>query len=306
MKKLSIDHAHQLAKANNGICLSKIYTNSTAPLTWQCILGHIWETSLHNIKYGRSWCPTCSNPQLSLSDCHKYAKLQNGQCLSIIYNNNYEHLIWKCDNNHIWKAAFGDIKRGRWCQKCVFQSYKRYTINDCVALAMKKNGKCLSLDITNTKERLLWECDKNHQWRTSFEKIKSGQWCPSCVIRVSKAQKEIYLYIQNHFPKLNIILNDNKTIKPLELDIYIPELKLAIEYDGEYWHHSEWAIKDGSLDRMSRKNKMCLDKDINLIRIRERDYKNNYNILENIVKSFGSSSIIPPRYINFILGTPTP
>lgn len=34
------------------------------------------------------------------------------------------------------------------------------------------------------------------------------------------------------------IVNDRKLIKPHELDIIIPELKIAIEYDGLYWHRN--------------------------------------------------------------------
>jgi hypothetical protein len=33
-----------------------------------------------------------------------------------------------------------------------------------------------------------------------------------------------------------IIVNDRKVIKPKEIDIYLPDLKLGFEYQGEHWH----------------------------------------------------------------------
>jgi hypothetical protein len=39
------------------------------------------------------------------------------------------------------------------------------------------------------------------------------------------------------------IYNDRKAIKPLELDVYVPELNIAFEYDGKYWHKEKNEIK---------------------------------------------------------------
>lgn len=36
------------------------------------------------------------------------------------------------------------------------------------------------------------------------------------------------------------MLNDRNVLKPAELDIYVPGKKLAIEYDGMYWHSDEF------------------------------------------------------------------
>ena len=48
----------------------------------------------------------------------------------------------------------------------------------------------------------------------------------------------------------------------MELDIFVPSLFIAIEYDGEYWHKNKYA-KDLT------KNIECERNDIRLIRVRE-------------------------------------
>ena len=51
----------------------------------------------------------------------------------------------------------------------------------------------------------------------------------------SYAETEINKYIQLLVYN-NIILNTRKIISPLEIDIYIPDYNLAIEFNGSYWH----------------------------------------------------------------------
>lgn len=78
--------------------------------------------------------------------------------------------------------------------------------------------------------------------------------------------------------------NDRTIIKPKELDIYIPELKLAIEYNGIYWH----SIESGA-DKYVHRNKSvaCRNLGIRLIHIFEFEdldeqiYKVNQLIIGN-------------------------
>lgn len=51
----------------------------------------------------------------------------------------------------------------------------------------------------------------------------------------------------------------------MELDIYIPSLKLAIEYDGAFWHDGEKAKK-----REEAKFLRCQQLGINLLRVKEK------------------------------------
>lgn len=47
-------------------------------------------------------------------------------------------------------------------------------------LARLKDGKCLSEKYINIDTKLLWECEKGHQWETIPYLIKTGSWCPKC------------------------------------------------------------------------------------------------------------------------------
>jgi hypothetical protein len=86
----------------------------------------------------------------------------------------------------------------------------------------------------------------------------------------SQAQLDIYNYVKIVAPELEVLLNDRKAIY-MELDIYVPELKFAIEYNGLYWHS---AANDGHKNgEHVRKKKLCDQKDIQLFAIFEDEWK---------------------------------
>lgn len=92
----------------------------------------------------------------------------------------------------------------------------------------------------------------------------------------SKNEIKIFEFIKSL--GLNPIHNTRSIIKPYELDIYIPDLKIAIEYNGDYWH---------SVRRVRHKIKLdaCKEKGIKLIQIWESDFlKYEEDILKNIEK----------------------
>jgi hypothetical protein len=52
---------------------------------------------------------------------------------------------------------------------------------DMQSIAQQKGGKCLSKQYINSKEKLLWECNKGHMWEaTPFSIIVRKSWCPVC------------------------------------------------------------------------------------------------------------------------------
>lgn len=58
--RLTIKDIQQLAKSRGGKCLSVDYHNTHEKLLWACKLGHIWSSSLDNVKYKSTWCPQCA------------------------------------------------------------------------------------------------------------------------------------------------------------------------------------------------------------------------------------------------------
>jgi hypothetical protein len=81
---------------------------------------------------------------------------------------------------------------------------------------------------------------------------------------------------------ISYVCNTKSIIAPLELDIYIPEHKLAIEYCGLYWHSSAHP----RITPQYHKHKLdaCQQQGIVLLTIFEDEWHNKRNIVESIIK----------------------
>lgn len=94
--------------------------------------------------------------------------------------------------------------------------------------------------------------------------------CAKCNHMKSKGEAAVTSYLAMFTP---VISRDRKLIAPKELDIYLPEKKLAIEYCGMYWHSfgdaaSELNGKHGHFN----KHEACKEQNIRLITVFESEW----------------------------------
>jgi len=96
-------------------------------------------------------------------------------------------------------------------------------------------------------------------------------------------QSELTDFCKQYFP--NLIENDRTLIKPKELDIVIPELKLAIEFNGNYWH----SINNKKLGYHINKTIECENYGYRLIHVFEDDWTDRrLKILSRLNKIFNN------------------
>lgn len=97
---------------------------------------------------------------------------------------------------------------------------------------------------------------------------------------VSTAEREIVEFLQSlNIP--NIITNTRDIITPLELDIYLPDFNIAIEYCGLYWHSSAHKPNTYHKNKLDR----CTNKNIRLITIFEDEWVHTPDIVKEKLKS---------------------
>jgi very-short-patch-repair endonuclease len=92
----------------------------------------------------------------------------------------------------------------------------------------------------------------------------------------SSMEKELYEFIKNNYNS-DILVNRKDIIKPHELDIYLPNLKLSFEFNGLYWHNELNKNKNYHLN----KTEECEKQGIKLIHI----YEDEWSFKQDIVKS---------------------
>lgn len=114
-------------------------------------------------------------------------------------------------------------------------------------------------------KKVWWKCHNcNYSWESSpVIRVANESPCKNCsnsTNGTSKIERKIFFFIKK-IHKVNV-KNGHKFIGHMGVDIYIPSKKIAIEYDGRYWHSNK-ELKDVSKSEFLKKI------GVKLIRIRE-------------------------------------
>ena len=123
-------------------------------------------------------------------------------------------------------------------------------------------------NVTKSSGKKAWWLCRNcgNRWKAVISSRTRGIGCPICasVRHSSLAEQIVYYYVCQAFPDaINSYRPDYLDGK--EYDIYIPSIKLGIEYDGVAWH------KNASRD--DKKNELAEANNDKIIRIREPNCK---------------------------------
>lgn len=136
--------------------------------------------------------------------------------------------------------------------------------------------------VSSTKSTVL-------RWLNHYNiEIKSSNSYPKKITKASKNELEIYEFIKSVY--FNKIESSNRTIlKGKELDIYISNKNLAIEYNGLYSHsYKPWESKSSLIkDSNYHLNKTleCEKFNIQLLQIFSDEWLNKRPIVKSIIKS---------------------
>lgn len=91
-----------------------------------------------------------------------------------------------------------------------------------------------------------------------------------------KLQASLYDFICSALPNETVLSNDRKTIGPKELDILIPNRKIAIELNGLYWHAYD-------RKRHLEKTILCEERLIRLLQFWDHEWIEKREICESII-----------------------
>ena len=167
--------------------------------------------------------------------------------------------------------------KGFGCQKC--SNKHHYTTEEFIEKARKIHGDKYDyskVEYVNATTKVCIICTEHGEfWQRPYEHLQN-RGCPSCSHSTSKEEINIYNYLNS----IDIACKQRakNIISPYELDIYIPEKKVAIEYDGLIWHSEKFG-KDKNYHL--NKTELCEKQGIRLIHIFEDEWIER----EDIVKS---------------------
>lgn len=267
----------------NIILPSEVTPNSCKKVWWLCEKGHEWEATIKNRNLAGRGCPYCSGQKACIENC--LATINPDLSLEWHNEKNKEltpydvtkgkkdPVWWICNRGHEWKNTIRNRLSGQECPYC----NGRYATEESNLAKVhpilvkqwhpSKNEKLTPQDFTpNSNRYAWWLCEKGHEWRASINSRSRGTGCPICAAEKGTSMQEqtLYFYLKKVFPnalnRFSIIFRNKK----IEIDVYVPDINLALEYDGYYFHRKKSVKK-----RDFEKNNTLWKSGIKLIRLRE-------------------------------------
>lgn len=123
----------------------------------------------------------------------------------------------------------------------------------------------------------------------TLQSLERGTLCSKCFpFTVSKGELEMGDFIETCLKKrggtFSVLRNSREIIPPLELDIFIPELNIAFEYHGIYWHMDKG---EKGFDKFAHKKKyeVCKYKGISLYQFFSNDWETKPDLVKSMIKS---------------------
>ncbi len=316
-KKYVIDNAELMAEwdweRNTDVAPSQLTLGSNKKVWWKCNKGHEWQASISHRNNGRR-CPYCTGKKVlkgyndlqtvnpTLAKEWNYEK-NNGLTPVDVMSSSGKKVWWKCNKGHEWQASIDHRNRGTSCPYCsgnnVLKGYNDLkTVNPTLAKEWnwEKNDKLKPENFTeNSHKKVWWKCNKGHEWQAPISNRNKGVGCPICNSERNTSFPEyaIVYYLKKY--GLDVIHSYREN--GYELDVYIPSKKIAIEYDGYFWHKNK-TKKD------LEKNQKCEKDGIKLYRIREGLLPLNDSSIDYMVqKNQKDLSAILEVILSEIIGT---
>ena len=214
--------------------------------------------------------------------------------------------FWQTPHNHL---------KGYGCAECGKEKshLPKITTEDFISKSKERHGNKYDYSKAYYKT---WDakvciiCPEHGEfWQTPSNHI-NGSGCPKCanekrknaLLKDTKLFVDVATLIHDEEPKDEIVSlfseiehqqHNREILNGMEIDIFIPPLKLGIEYNGLRWHSEEFG-KDHRyhLDKLNK----CNEKGIRLIQIFEDEWINHREICESKLKQICGLNTNPKIY----------
>lgn len=230
MKKTTEQFAQELKERHN-LTLTSEYLGAAKSVTFTCENGHQNSATATNVLQRGYNCKECKHGRKIESkidwDNLKIEKLKS--LLGTMETPNIAKIFNTTD-----RAIYNVIN------KFGLDNSKTNLAEFNLLKELKKQNRELVSDYTGASNLVTIKCSMGHVVeQTASNILYKGTDCPKCFSALGKSKKESDLqdFIKNNYAG-NIITGDRSMLNGKELDIVLPDLKLAFEYNGSYWHSS--------------------------------------------------------------------
>ena len=255
--------------------------------------GEFWQTP-HNHLKGQN-CPLCAKEKRKTKELYnnqqKFIELSKQKFgnkfdySKVNYENNRNKVTLICSKHgEISVIPYEHLSSQFGCKQCAVESVGKERINTYAhhffhkANIIHSNKYNYDNSVYNgISQSIVINCPIHGDFTQIASYHLDGCGCPVCGCRLSKGENEIYEFIKSK--KIEVIRNDRNIIKPLELDLYLPNSNIAIEYNGLIWHSEQY--KYNPIMYHLEKTEKCNEQGIRLIHIFEDEWLEKKEIVKS-------------------------
>ena len=238
-------------------------------------------------------CPCCElkNTRLTTELFVQKAKIVHGEKYDyslVGYKNNHTKVKIICPEHGVFEQTPANHLYGYGCMECGRDNTKKETSLDTkefIKRSKEIHGEKYnyeSVEYKNFRSKVKIVCPVHGEFLQMAESHLVGKGCPKCHPQYSKGEKEIVEFIKSIYNG-EVLENVRDVISPKELDIYIPELNLAIEYNGLFYHSSKFDVSP-----TTSRNKVfdCEKQGIRLVTIFEDEWQNQKELVKSMISRY--------------------
>lgn len=241
-------------------------------------------------KYNKYTCNKCKQHKIEKTNLEKYGTrrpIQNKKIREKLENTNLEKygskiatkndiVIKKIINTNLEKYGVTSTaklnstkdKQRQTIEKNLLDKYKNFnilSINDNICTFQCEHGHTFDINFSNLHNRLKYN-------------VTLCTVCNPITHNISDSENTLLEFIKENYDDV-IITNNREILDGKELDIYLPKLNLAFEYNGLYWHSEQFKDNYYHKDKTDK----CKEKEIDLYHIWEDDWLYKREIIKSMI-----------------------
>jgi Zn finger protein HypA/HybF involved in hydrogenase expression len=165
------------------------FKNTHSKALFRCVHEHTWESKPNNVLNGSS-CPKCHDLTI---DIINERLTKNG--ISMIEGSSRvrESALFECEKSHQWKSKLGNVLNDHGCPIC--RRLNQRLVIDDISIRLAERGITLIDEYITSSTKVLFRCDKNHEWMSTMNNVLRNHGCPECTEYGINPNFPTYFYV---------------------------------------------------------------------------------------------------------------
>jgi len=215
-----------------------VFDNRLADIELQCSIGH---KPLGRVKTILTWdgCPICQGKAVRFNQDSAEIRLAEWgwEFVSGVYANKDSVFVAKCQNGHTVTKQHRSFREG--CPHCTLNDRTGKSSELIMDMLMEKftvQDDAVIPELLKYEEKIPVVCPSGHPFEASRRSwVKDKTRCPQCALARNTSVGEAEVL---EFVKSLGVFAEPKRIGIYNFDVYVPDRKIAIEFNGLFHHSS--------------------------------------------------------------------